>query len=171
MAKKYTIIVSILMILFLIIINNAYFVQASELTIGSINQQYYTSFNKLDFTCKSGNSFSPFNTNKSILLRSDNYDLNLVIEITNLSDEGFDLTHYNQKSSNANRFYEVTNPSSTYYIKQINGDFNDYKAYCVTPNANIWISFSKTELKIDEIIDLLYEIIHRSFSSSILIFS
>ena len=102
MAKKYTIIVSILMILFLIIINNAYFVQASELTIGSINQQYYTSFNKLDFTCKSVNSFSPFNTNKSILLRSDNYDL--VIEITGLSDEGFDLTHYNQKSSNANRF-------------------------------------------------------------------
>ena len=85
MAKKYTIIVSILMILFLIIINNAY-------------------FNKLDFTCKSVNSFSPFNTNKSILLRSDNYDLNLVIEITGLSDEGFDLTHYNQKSSNANRF-------------------------------------------------------------------
>ena len=84
MAKKYTIIVSILMILFLIIINNAYF--------------------KLDFTCKSVNSFSPFNTNKSILLRSDNYDLNLVIEITGLSDEGFDLTHYNQKSSNANRF-------------------------------------------------------------------
>lgn len=104
MAKKYTIIVSILMILFLIIINNAYFVQASELTIGSINQQYYTSFNKLDFTCKSVNSISPFNTNKSILLRSDNYDLNLVIEITGLSDEGFDLTHYNQKSSNANLF-------------------------------------------------------------------
>ena len=104
MAKKHTIIVSILMILFLIIINNAYFVQSSELTIGSINQQYYTSFNKLDFTCKSVNSFSPFNTNKSILLRSDNYDLNLVIEITGLSDEGFDLTHYNQKSSNANLF-------------------------------------------------------------------
>ncbi|WP_462378737.1 hypothetical protein, partial [Holdemania filiformis] len=160
MTKRKKIIVVFLFALFLIItqsvVDNAYFIHSSDLTLEQIDQQYHTHFQDYDFSLNTVKSFSLFNNQESLLLRSNDFNSKIEIEIANPSDSGFNLTHYNSRSSNPDSFYEIMNSPSVYHIKQ---NKNSYKIYCSTPSANLWISFTKTELEFNELIEILNEMI------------
>ena len=160
MTKRKKIIVVFLFALFLIItqsvVDNAYFIHSSDLNLEQIDQKYHTHFQDYDFSLNTVKSFSLFNNQESLLLRSNDFNSKIEIEIANPSDSGFNLTHYNSRSSNPDSFYEIMNSPSVYHIKQ---NKNSYKIYCSTPSANLWISFTKTELEFNELIEILNEMI------------
>ena len=157
MTKRKKIIVVFLFALFLIItqsvVDNAYFIHSSDLTL---EQQYHTHFQDYDFSLNAVKSFSLFNNQESLLLRSNDFNSKIEIEIANPSDSGFNLTHYTSRSSNADSFYEIMKSPSVFHIKQTK---NSYKIYSSTPYANLWISFTKTELEFNELIEILNEMI------------
>ena len=160
MTKRKKIVAVFLFALFLIItqsvVDNAYFIHSSDLTLEQIDQQYHTHFQDYDFSLNTVKSFSLFNNQESLLLRSNDFNSKIEIEIANPSDSGFNLTHYNSRSSNPDSFYEIMKSPSVYHIKQTK---NNYKIYCTTPYANLWISFTKTELEFNELLEILNEMI------------
>ena len=96
MTKRKKIIVVFLFALFLIItqsvVENAYFIHSSDLTLEQIDQQYHTGFQDYDFSLNMVKSFSLFNNQESLLLRSNDFNSKIEIEIANPSDSGFNLT-------------------------------------------------------------------------------